>query len=1058
MWWLTKICLISVVSAKNPLNPCKSPSSVNGLDFVSWVEKSQQVPLELIFENAPWLDHRYVYVDCYSRGLTVIPQNLAANVEALDLSYNAIRQIKMKDFRQYPKLNLLNLLGTCNKGLSNYQADFYIEPGALQNLIHLKWLILSYNYLREFPKQLPPSIIGLEITQTELGEISCQFDHLINLTILFSEANCISLAPTQECLRNFTITGPLPSSLKLVDLQYNNWNKIPRNILPRGLVVLTMYGNPVTRLGKDDFVNATGIKILNLAGLSGTASKIVMIEEGVFDPLTHLQSLNLSGNFIFFFPNGTFRNNGKLKILDLSFNCLKKTIFEPTYLSNLVNIRHLDFSFNNNPTCGSPEAIDVLQMGQIFSKFSSMETLKLGSVDKPMASGDWSIQFNRIDKTSFASLSNLTHLSTIDFSYCNVRHISSDAWSGLRHLKSVRAAHNLLTLGNNTSFEKQVFRKKFLNIPSQFQFNLKGNLFQEPILPKTNPKCDNSGLLDYSNNQINTISDRQYLMLSTATVLDLSHNQLQNLQKDDLKNLKHLCSIDISHNSFVAIDQQTFNSLSNLRQMLIVGNDIHLWNYSFLCGLNTLSTVQLTWQQSGQNTEAALILWQKNENCFAESVYGLTLSNNLMTLAIVASKPKFLNFFPGIRQLVLNNCGLSLDLPQNWFNGLNHLEILELNSNGMPNFPSSALQFIPTLRLLELDHNDIVELKGNISFLVRLTTFSISHNKIKYIRPGFFSRLQLKTLDLSYNFIQRLDPSISDENMLESLQYLDIRWNELDCSCEVWDRFYRWYISNECDNIYLPGFLPECTVEVDEYFGGCVACQSPLNLRGRPVSRYGFNRSCNLERHLAYTLAFTTLFMLFILCGVVGYSKWFRRLLFRKVNEYFRVQSLKQDDISSTYQTRKNEKAFVFFDHNNDELGDWVDYKLVPGMINGNPSIELLLAGRDIDAGAFSTENLLRLVSKSRKTIVLFSGNFCDTLICRFLLTALQELQHSAGRDQLILVEWHGEVAARVPELIQRTFNRKIYDFLRFDSSNDDEVMFFETLKTAFAKRTKLDD
>ncbi|XP_076819364.1 uncharacterized protein LOC143465090 isoform X2 [Clavelina lepadiformis] len=147
-------------------------------------------------------------------------------------------------------------------------------------------------------------------------------------------------------------------------------------------------------------------------------------------------------------------------------------------------------------------------------------------------------------------------------------------------------------------------------------------------------------------------------------------------------------------------------------------------------------------------------------------------------------------------------------------------------------------------------------------------------------------------------------------------------------------------------------------------------------------------------------------------------------------------------------ETRKDEKDFVFFDHNNDELGDWVDYKFVPGMINGNPSIELLLAGRDVDAGVFSTENLLRLVSKSRKTIVLFSGNFCDTLICRFLLTALQELQHSAGRDQLMLVEWHGEVAARVPELIQRTFNRKIYDFLRFESSNDDEVMFFETLRS----------
>ncbi|CAK8672888.1 unnamed protein product [Clavelina lepadiformis] len=63
----------------------------------------------------------------YIGGLTVIPHNLASNVEALDLSYNAIRQIKLMDFRQYPKLNLLNLLGNSHKGLSKCQADFYIE-------------------------------------------------------------------------------------------------------------------------------------------------------------------------------------------------------------------------------------------------------------------------------------------------------------------------------------------------------------------------------------------------------------------------------------------------------------------------------------------------------------------------------------------------------------------------------------------------------------------------------------------------------------------------------------------------------------------------------------------------------------------------------------------------------------------------------------------------------------------------------------------------------------------------------------------------------------------
>ena len=71
---------------------------------------------------------------------------------------------------------------------------------------------------------------------------------------------------------------------------------------------------------------------------------------------------------------------------------------------------------------------------------------------------------------------------------------------------------------------------------------------------------------------------------------------------------------------------------------------------------------------------------------------------------------------------------------------------------------------------------------------------------------------------------------------------------------------------------------------------------------------------------------------------------------------------------------------------------------------------------------------------------------------------ALQEIQYSAGRDQLILVEWHGAEAVCVPELIQETFNRKFCNFLRCDQTNDDEVMFFETLRTAFASSTRLND
>ncbi|CAK8686990.1 unnamed protein product [Clavelina lepadiformis] len=908
MLWLLQmvfgVLTSSVAFAKDPLNPCKSTSSVNGVDFVSWTAQAE-VPLNLIRENSPWLDNSFVYVDCYSRGLTSIPQSLSTDVEAMDFSYNAIRRVKTNEFGQYPKLILLNFLGNCDKGLTDCRTDFYIEPGALNHLVHLKWLILSFNFLREFPRELPTSILGLHIRKTGLAEVTTQLDNLTNLSLLLCESNCMSEILLHNCPRNFTISRPLPSNLKLVDLQFNNWDRIPRDLLPSMLEVFMMRGNPVTRLRKDEFVNTTGIEVLNLEGMAEIVSTTLIIEEGVFDPLTKLRLLNLSNNLIEFLSNETFRTNNHLEILDLSYNCLRKTIFEPTYLANLLNIRHLDLSFNNVPQCGGSVTLELLRIGQVFSNFSSLETIMFGSKDKLLTA----------------------------------------------------TAHNLLDFDGRFLSGKQTFEKDYPNIyPSS--------------LLESDTKCDNSGLLDYSNNQITTISGRQELLLSTATVLDLSHNQIQEFRKDDFKHLNRLCSINLSFNPIAAIDSLTFSALPNLRIISLVGESVFLTSYSFLCHLNSSSKVDLTWQQTGQTMEVALMQWKEKENCSADVVFNLTMSKNLFSQAMFRSKINFFKFFPQLRSLELSGCGLKWRLPQDWFQGLKFLESLNLSYNNMPDFPLKALEFTTSLLLLNLGNNGIVELKGNISRLVHekcpmgwdgmeqhelqfpcdtvtrnMKIFIISNNKISHIQSGFFSQVRLKTLDLSYNFIRRIDPSIFNKDALDSLLYLDIR-----------------------------------------------------------------------------------------------------------------VQSLNSKEIYLLSTTADNEQAFVFFDHINDELGDWVDNKLVPGMINGNPSIKLLLAGRDVDAGISSTQNLLRFLTSCRKTILIFSGTFCFSPSCRFVLTALQELQHSAGRDQMIIVEWHGEEAARVPELIQRTFNRKFYNFLRFDSSNDDDVMFFETLRTAFASNIVLND
>ena len=59
----------------------------------------------------------------------------------------------------------------------------------------------------------------------------------------------------------------------------------------------------------------------------------------------------------------------------------------------------------------------------------------------------------------------------------------------------------------------------------------------------------------------------------------------------------------------------------------------------------------------------------------------------------------------------------------------------------------------------------------------------------------------------------------------------------------------------------------------------------------------------------------------------------------------------------------------------------------------------------------------------------------------------------SRGDGHLVLIAWSSdEGAPRVPLDIQETLNPQKQCFLKFDATNDDETMFFETLRTELCR------
>eukprot|EP01137_Pigoraptor_chileana_P017959 Opistho-2@76745 len=90
------------------------------------------------------------------------------------------------------------------------------------------------------------------------------------------------------------------------------------------------------------FPNPTAITSLSSSPVDG---KLASLPAGVFDQLTALESLDLSGNLLASLPAGIFDKQTGMKRLNLAHNQL--TSLSPGIFDNLKKLNFLDISYNN---------------------------------------------------------------------------------------------------------------------------------------------------------------------------------------------------------------------------------------------------------------------------------------------------------------------------------------------------------------------------------------------------------------------------------------------------------------------------------------------------------------------------------------------------------------------------------------------------------------------------------------------------------------------------------------------------------------------------------------
>lgn len=299
------------------------------------------------------------------RTIPQLPQSLIS----LNLGFNYVSELTIS----LPLLTQLRLPGNGVKIISPscHFPNLQLLDLSMNNLCELppidsvfpklETLLFSFNYMKEFPKSLPVSIVEINASYNVIEEWNDNIDHLRNLTNVNVSNNKLKSIPlVPPSLTNFNCDNNLIDKLdhfdfecvQQIQLNHNNFTEIPNLTKCLANTLLMMY-NQLETINVNNIAKTFTRFDFTKNNLKEIPLELFMIEK--------LQILNINANQITSLPSGI--STSSLTSLYISENQIKTlpelpsnlmTIYAvgcgfeelPKELLNLPRLTHIDFSNN----------------------------------------------------------------------------------------------------------------------------------------------------------------------------------------------------------------------------------------------------------------------------------------------------------------------------------------------------------------------------------------------------------------------------------------------------------------------------------------------------------------------------------------------------------------------------------------------------------------------------------------------------------------------------------------------------------------------------------------
>ncbi|XP_060524026.1 protein toll-like [Cylas formicarius] len=718
------------------------------------------------------------------------------------------------------------------------------------------------------------------------------------------------------------------------------------------LTNLYLWNNNLSVLRKDMFRGLTGVKLLELS-----SNLIETVEPDTFSELLDITILSLLNNRIKFLHSNTFKNNALLQQIKIAFN----PIFLPDYIfANLSKLKVVRMD-----SCGLQSIPDHTFTGSVNLSEIQLSNNSLTTIPKTLFDGldslmKLDLSQNRLTSIPDEAFYNLRKLKELHLEKNELTVLGADVFLGLENLQKLILSRNKIARIETTSF-RDLLELRHLDLSHN-----RWDMVPDRITGVTALGfCVKIEEVLLHHNKVETIPENFFDLMVNIKKFNVSYNDISNVRVPMfIKASSFEMIVDVSHNNITEVDFSFIEVIARANYNGSLYEPYHASQTILILSDNVIPCDCTNYNLVKYNNdmydpEVRALVDIKQDRLYCSNFESPILARDLRPRHITCSLEGLINC-PGPCSCDYRPYDLSI--------------IVDCSYRNLSTYPTlniTGITYIQTVLYLNGNHFSQGPTTNSSYHNVTVLDLSRNHiNEMTWIPP------RIKELRLSGNNLTGLNENfIKLLNKTASLRRMTLNSNPWYCDC---------YAAN------LQNYLMAHFDKVNRTDVQCYASAAYL-------VKLNIVDLCPNPLYLTVALSLIPAILFFFAVAIALYYRYQKEI---KVYLYAKNLCLwfvteEELDKDKTYD------VFISYAHQDEKF---VVEHLLPELEHGDHRFKVCIHYRDFIPGELISTQVVSTVKNSRRTLVVLSNNFLDSVWGRMEFRMAHTEAISEGRARVIVV------------------------------------------------------